>query len=109
MENLNHENSIEELDLLIKKCKSEKKYTECLTHIEKSIIQKSIKYGKESEEFFKTAKVLCEVCNLIALSCLQVNKKEEGLNYLLKSEKLFKNYKELLNICYNNIGCYYKL
>lgn len=99
----------EKLDLLIEKYKQDKNYAECLILIEKNIVLKSNKYGKDSPEFFKTAKDLCELCNLIALSHLENNQAEEGLFYLLRAEKLFKNHKELLSLCYNNIGCYYKL
>jgi hypothetical protein len=101
--------NIEELDFKINIFKSEKNYTECLNLIEKSIIIKSQKYGKESPEFIKTARDLCEVCNLIALSHLKNNQKEEGLSYLLRTEKLFKFHRELLSLSYNNIGCYYKM
>ncbi len=111
MENINKneiQNS-EDLDVLISKYKSEKNYTECLNLIERSIIIKSQTFGKESQEFLKTAKDLCEVCNLIALSHLKNHQKEEGLSYLLRTEKLFKHHKELLSLSFNNIGCYYKL
>ena len=108
LNNNNISNTIEELDFLVKKLKDEKKYLECLNLIEKSIILKSEKYGKDSQEFYQTAKDLCEICNLVALSYLETDKKEDGLKYLLQAEKLFKNYKELLNLCYNNIGCYYR-
>lgn len=110
IDQLNDEQSnIEELDFKINKFKLEKNYTECLNIIEKSIIIKSQKFGKESPTFIKTAKDLCEVCNLIALSHLKNNQKEEGLSYLLRTEKLFKYQRELLSLSYNNIGCYYKM
>lgn len=101
--------SIEKLDELIQLNKESRNYIECLSHIEKCIVLKAKKFGTSNPEFLKSAKDLCEVCNLIAFSYLENNKKEEGLTYLLRAEKLFKNYKELLNLCYNNIGCYYKL
>ena len=109
MEKLNEKIYIEEIDQILLKYKEEKNYLQCLNLIEKNIVLKSQTFGKDSPEFFKTSKDLCEVCNLLALSHLQSGRKEEGLDYLLKAEKLFKNYKELLSLCYNNIGCYYKL
>ncbi len=99
----------EDLDILIKKYKEEKNYAECLVLIERNIVIKSQSHGKGSPEFLKPAQDLCELCNLIALSHLENNQAEEGLFYLLRTERLFKNYKELLSLCYNNIGCYYKL
>jgi hypothetical protein len=101
--------SCDDLDNQIKKYKEEKNYSQCLLLIEKNILIKSEKHGRDSPEFLKTAKDLCELCNLIALSHLENNQDTEGLFYLLKAEKLFKNYKDLLSLCYNNIGCYYKL
>lgn len=76
---------------------------------ERYFINFNLFYILSNLQFYKTAKDLCDVCNLIALSFLDTNNKEEGLTYLMKAEKLFRNHKELLNIIYNNIGCYYRL
>lgn len=108
---MNNNLSIDDLEKEIITLKQEQKYKECLSLIENLIILKAQKYGKTSETFLKTAKDLCIVCNEIALTYLDLsfNEREEGLKYLLKAEMLFKNNKELLNMCYNNIGCYYRL
>ena len=43
------------------------------------------------------------------MTFLESGQKETGLQFLLRAEQLFKGYKDLLNICYNNLGCFYKL
>ena len=108
-ESLSDKEKSEGLDLLIKKYKEDKEYEDCLNLIEQNIILKSNVFGKDSPEYIKTGRDLCELCNLIAIEHLENNNKEKGLAYLLKGEKLFKGYKELLCLSYNNTGCYYKL
>ena len=102
-------NETAKLDYEIEQLKESNNLSECLILIEKNLLIKSEKYGKFSREFTKTAKELCEVCNLIALNLMENSNPEEGLKYLIKSEKLFQNYKDILTLCYNNIGCYYIL
>lgn len=101
-----YESEIFLLDDKINELKKQMKLPECLTLIEKSLIIKSEKYGKKSPEFISSGKQLCEVCNLIAIGLAEKGKTKEGLSYLEKAEKLFSNYKEILNICLNNLGCY---
>lgn len=106
-ENNHYESDIFVLDEQISELKKEMKLIECLSLIEKCLVLKSEKYGKKSIEFIYSGKQLCEVCNLIAIGLAEKSKIQEGLFYLLKAEKLFNNYKEILNICLNNLGCYH--
>jgi hypothetical protein len=86
----------------IQKLKEDKKYRECLAIAEKHLYDISEKQGRHSVEYIKTAYILCEICNLIALS------QKDGLSYLTKCENKFKNNKEISHYCYMNIAYYYK-
>lgn len=96
-------------DEKIIKLKSEQRLEECLTVIEEALVYKSENFGKQSAEFISTAKQLCELCNLIALRQLENKNVNEGLEYLEKAEKIFQGYKDILNICWNNLGCYHTM
>ena len=104
--NVNLENN-KEICNYVEQLKYEKKYKECLQIIEKLLLIKLNKFGKNSDEFVNTALKLCEICNLLALSLLESNRGNEGLIYLEKAEKTFHKFKEILVVCLNNLGCYY--
>ena len=93
----------------IQQLKHENKFNEALVLIEEDLIKNTQKYGKQSQQFNTSSNQLCQVCNLLAIQCFEKNSFDEGLSYLLKAESIFSNYKEQLNICLCNLGCYYTL
>jgi len=54
--------------------------------MEEIIIIKKNAYGEESEEYMNTREKLSELCNLIAMICLQKDKTENCLDFLKKAE-----------------------
>lgn len=103
------ESDIYLIDQRIDEAKKEKNLNLCMNLIEENLVNKNKFYGKKSPEFIKTAKQLCEVTNLLAIDLVENEKADEGLIFLEKAEKLFFNYKEVYNLCLNNLGCYYIL
>lgn len=93
----------------IKSLKLEGKFQEALTLLEEYMIFISKQYGKNSKKFLSSTKELCEITNLLSISLYEQGESQLGLTYLLKSEDIFKNHKEVYATSLSNIGCYYIL
>ena len=50
---------------------------------------------------------ITDICNLKAYDLFLTSKPEEGRKFIEKSIQIFSNYKQILNICYANLGKYY--
>jgi galactitol-specific phosphotransferase system IIB component len=96
-------------DLLSKleQLKSENKYEECISLIEQQLPYLEKNYSKESEKFYQLAYEITDICNLKAYDLFLNSKPEEGRKFIEKSIQIFSNYKQILNICYANLGKYY--
>ena len=87
--------------------KSENRYEECITLIEQQLPSLEKNYSKEHEKFYQLAYEITDICNLKAYDLFLNSKPEEGLKFIEKSIQIFSNYKQILNICYANLGKYY--
>ena len=98
-----------EVDLLthLEQLKSENRYEECITLIEQQLPSLEKNYSKEHEKFYQLAYEITDICNLKAYDLFLNSKPEEGLKFIEKSIQIFSNYKQILNICYANLGKYY--
>ena len=109
--NKNHSNKNikTEDDLLnqIEQLKSEYKYEDCISLIEQQLPYLEKNYSKESEKFYQLAYEITDICNLKAYDLFLNSKPEEGRKFIEKSIQIFSNYKQILNICYANLGKYY--
>ena len=96
-------------DLLfqLEQLKSENKYEECISLIEQQLPYLEKNYSKESEKFYQLAYEITDICNLKAYDLFINSKPEEGRKFIEKSIQIFSNYKQILNICYANLGKYY--
>ena len=96
-------------DLLTKleQLKSENRYEECIALIEQQLPSLEKNYSKEHEKFYQLAYEITDICNLKAYDLFLNSKPEEGLRFIEKSIQIFSNYKQILNICYANLGKYY--
>ena len=96
-------------DLLnhLEKLKSENRYEECIALIEQQLPSLEKNYSKEHEKFYQLAYEITDICNLKAYDLFLNSKPEEGLRFIEKSIQIFSNYKQILNICYANLGKYY--
>ena len=96
-------------DLLsqLEQLKSENKYEECISLIEQQLPYLEKNYSKESEKFYQLAYEITDICNLKAYDLFLNSKPEEGRKFIEKSIQIFSNYKQILNICYANLGKYY--
>ena len=96
-------------DLLsqLEQLKSENRYEECITLIEQQLPSLEKNYSKEHEKFYQLAYEITDICNLKAYDLFLNSKPEEGLKFIEKSIQIFSNYKQILNICYANLGKYY--
>ena len=96
-------------DLLsnLEQLKSENKYEECIALIEQQLPSLEKNYSKEHEKFYQLAYEITDICNLKAYDLFLNSKPEEGLKFIEKSIQIFSNYKQILNICYANLGKYY--
>ena len=96
-------------DLLTKleQLKSENRYEECIALIEQQLPSLEKNYSKEHEKFYQLAYEITDICNLKAYDLFLNSKPEEGLKFIEKSIQIFSNYKQILNICYANLGKYY--
>jgi hypothetical protein len=107
--NLSNKEIKTEDDLLIQieQLKSENKYEECISLIEQQLPYLEKNYSKESEKFYQLAYEITDICNLKAYDLFLTSKPEEGRKFIEKSIQIFSNYKQILNICYANLGKYY--
>lgn len=106
----NSNNNIKtEDDLLqqIEELKGQNKYEECISLIEEQLPYLEKNYSKESEKFYQLAYEITDICNLKAYDLFLNSKPEEGRKFIEKSIQIFSNYKQILNICYANLGKYY--
>ena len=87
--------------------KSENKYEECIALIEQQLPSLEKNYSKEHEKFYQLAYEITDICNLKAYDLFLNSKPDEGLKFIEKSIQIFSNYKQILNICYANLGKYY--
>ena len=96
-------------DLLthLEQLKSENRYEDCITLIEQQLPSLEKNYSKEHEKFYQPAYEITDICNLKAYDLFLNSKPEEGLKFIEKSIQIFSNYKQILNICYANLGKYY--
>ena len=96
-------------DLLsnLEQLKSENKYEKCIALIEQQLPSLEKNYSKEHEKFYQLAYEITDICNLKAYDLFLNSKPEEGLKFIEKSIQIFSNYKQILNICYANLGKYY--
>ena len=96
-------------DLLsqLEQLKSENRYEECITLIEQQLPSLEKNYSKQHEKFYQLAYEITDICNLKAYDLFLNSKPEEGLKFIEKSIQIFSNYKQILNICYANLGKYY--
>ena len=100
-------NSEDELLSQLEKLKSENRYEECISLIEQQLPSLEKNYSKEHEKFYQLAYEITDICNLKAYDLFLNSKPEEGLKFIEKSIQIFSNYKQILNICYANLGKYY--
>ena len=97
----------DELLTNLEQLKSENKYEECIALIEQQLPSLEKNYSKEHEKFYQLAYEITDICNLKAYDLFLNSKPEEGLKFIEKSIQIFSNYKQILNICYANLGKYY--
>ena len=107
--NSNNKNIKSEDDLLLQleQLKSENKYEECISLIEQQLPYLEKNYSKDSEKFYQLAYEITDICNLKAYDLFLNSKPDEGRKFIEKSIQIFSNYKQILNICYANLGKYY--
>ena len=113
MENSNNtiqdeKNAINKLRDEIASHKSNHEYEECIKLIQDNINNITEQYSKNSREYYSIAQEVCDICNIIAQEDFNNGNYEEGIQYLEKCVSLFQNYKPILNVCYNNLGHYYR-
>lgn len=101
-------NDINALQNQITELKSNQKYEECIKLIQDNISNIAEQYSKDSREYYSISYEVCDICNLIAQDNFLNQNYEEGVAYLEKCVSLFQNYKPILNVCYNNLGHYYR-
>ena len=109
-QNFNSVNEIRNEDDLLSKIeelKSLNRYEDCISLIEEQLPYFEQNYSKESEKFYHLAYEITDICNLKAYDLLLNSKPEEGKKFIEKSIQIFTNYKQILNICYANLGKYY--
>ena len=99
--------SEDELLSQLEQLKSENRYEECITLIEQQLPHLEKNYSKEHEKYYQLAYEISDICNLKAYDLFLNSKPEEGLKFIEKSIQIFSNYKQILNICYANLGKYY--
>ena len=106
---INYSSIKTEDDLLshLEQLKSENRYEECIALIEQQLPSLEKNYSKEHEKFYQLAYEITDICNLKAYDLFLNSKPEEGLRFIEKSIQIFSNYKQILNICYANLGKYY--
>jgi len=97
----------DDLLLQLEQLKGENKYEECIALIEEQLPFLEKNYSKESEKFYQLAYEITDICNLKAYDLFLNAKPEEGRKFIEKSIQIFSNYKQILNICYANLGKYY--
>ena len=97
----------DELLTNLEQLKSENKYEECIALIEQQLPFLEKNYSKEHEKFYQLAYEITDICNLKAYDLFLNSKPDEGLKFIEKSIQIFSNYKQILNICYANLGKYY--
>lgn len=83
-------------------------YAESLDILEEILNLKRQAYGEESDEYYKSSEKLCELCNLIAMICLQKEKFEASLDFLKKAEILSQSSFHYKAVTFNNLACYYR-
>lgn len=86
----------------------EGKYLESLDAMEEALNLRRTYFGETSDEYYKTAEKLCELCNMLSMIFLQKEKFEASLEFLKKAEMLARNSLELKGVTYNNFACYYR-
>jgi tetratricopeptide (TPR) repeat protein len=69
---------------------------------------KKINFGTNSKQFTKSCKVLCEICNILAVYYLKKEDINSALDLLKKSEELCENNELGQAMTFNNMACYYR-
>lgn len=103
-----NKNDITALQKKITELKDNQQYEECIKLIQDNISNIAEQYSKDSHEYYSISFEVCDICNLIAQEKFNNQCYEEGVTYLEKCVSLFQNYKPILNVCYNNLGHYYR-
>jgi len=106
MENIQHKLSA--LDKKSETLIQEGKYLESLDVLEEALQIRKEFFGDTSDEYYKTAEKLCELCNMLSMIFLQKEKFDATLDFLKKAELLSQNSFELRAVTYNNMACYYR-
>jgi len=103
-----YKEKLEVLDRQAEELVQASKYIEALDAMEEALNIRLEVYGETSDEYYKTADKLCELCNMLSMLSLQKEKFEAVVEFLRKAESLAQNSLDLKAITYNNMACYYR-
>ena len=81
---------------------------EAIGILEELLKIKKVNYGTNSNEFSKSCKQLCEICNILAVYYLKKEDVNSALDLLRKSEELVEANELGQAMTCNNMACYYR-
>ncbi|KAL4433481.1 hypothetical protein ABPG74_002878 [Tetrahymena malaccensis] len=107
--NMNQEKErIKELEKKADELQQQQKLGDTLNVLEEVLNMKREVYGEDSEQYQKTSEKLCEICNIIAMICLNKDKNDSCYDFLKKAEILCQGSALYKAITYNNMAQYCK-
>jgi len=100
--------TLKTIDGTTEQLKNEGKFLEALQCMEKGLILRGHCHGMDSTEVNDAWKAVGNMCNYIALVCLDKNQFKMALELLKKAEVLTVRHRSERAVTLNNFGCYYR-
>jgi tetratricopeptide (TPR) repeat protein len=100
--------TLRKIDELSEQLQGEGKLLESLQCMEKSLILRGHCFGLDSIEVHHACKSVGEMCNFLAMACMQQNKTPLALEMLKKAEVLTERHPIVRAVTFNNLACYYR-
>ena len=66
------------------------------------------KHDSDSTEVRSVSRAICELCNLVAMSYLNVEDYQQSMNYLKKAQEYGQHNDANMALTYNNYACFYR-
>lgn len=103
-----NDDDIEHIETKWRQLQEQGKFLEALPLAEQVLSCRRGKYDSDSKEVQTVSRAICELCNLVAMSYLNVDDYQQSMNYLKKAEEHGQDDDANMALTYNNYACFYR-